>query len=232
MQENGSLFSMDQQAPPGQLVKQVLSDQVKEFIIDAITRGELQSGDRVVTSALASDLGVSQAPVREAIRDLVLMGFLVAEPYKGTTVRSFTAKELYDVYTVRASLESLAARLACDRLTKEHIKVLRATLEEMIEAARRQDTQRMVQLDNDFHRAILRIAENEFLYQLWQTLQFGHWTIVTTRVSTYNLEELARRHEALLEALASGDPQTAALAMQHHIEDLGKPPQNLDSKRE
>lgn len=227
-----ALFSRGQQAQTGQLVKQVLSDQVKEFIIDAITRGDLQSGDRIVARSLANDLGVSQAPVREAIRDLVLMGFLKAEPYKGTSVRSFTPKELYDVYTVRASLESLAARLASERITERHIEALRTTLDEMIEAARQEDAQRMVRLDNSFHEAILCMADNDLLYQLWKTLQFGYWTIVTTRVSTHNLEELARRHETLLDALASRDPQKAALAMQRHIEDLGKPPEHPAGDRD
>ena len=66
------------------------------------------------------------------------------------------------------------------------------------------------------------------LRQLWQTLQFGHWTFVTTRLSHFTLEELAVRHEQLLEALMSRDPQMAMLAMQHHIEDLGKSFEDLE----
>lgn len=206
----------------------VLGDQVKKYVIEAIMSGEFQPGDRVVVSSLARRLGVSQAPVREAIRDLVLLGFLENRAFKGTSVRSFTPKELYEVYTVRAALESLAARLAAERLTDADVETLRHTLDEMIQAAQRQDEAGMVRLDNRFHQTILRISDNALLYQLWQTLQFGYWTIVTARSSSYDLEELARRHEALLEALVSRDPQQAAAAMQHHIEDLGKPPEPMD----
>jgi len=202
----------------------VLGDQVKEYVIEAIMSGEFQPGDRVVASSLARRLGVSQAPVREAIRDLVLLGFLENEAFKGTSVRSFSPKELYQVYTVRAALESLAARLAAERLTDEDVQTLRRVLDEMIHVAQERDEKGMVRLDNRFHETILQISDNQLLYQLWQTLQFGYWTIVTARSSSYDLEELARRHEALLEALASRDPQRAAAAMQHHIEDLGKPP--------
>ena len=202
----------------------VLGDQVKEYIIDAITSGEYQPGDRVVSSTLARQLGVSQAPVREAIRDLVLLGFLETEPFKGPSVRSFSPKELNEVYTVRAALESLAARLAASRLTPADVESLQSTLEKMIRAAQEQDADRMIRLDNEFHATIMRISDNSLLNQLWQTLQFGYWTIVTTRRSEYNLEELARRHEDLLAALRTGDPQKAAVAMQHHIEDLGRPP--------
>jgi len=211
------------------LERVVLGDQVKEYVIEAIMSGEFQPGDRLVASSLAKRLGVSQAPVREAIRDLVMLGFLESEAFKGTSVRSFSPKELYEVYTVRAALESLAARLAAERLTEDDVQTLQDTLDEMIRAAQEQDEKQMVRLDNRFHETILQISDNGLLYQLWQTLQFGYWTIVTTRSSSYNLEELARRHETLLAALATRDPQQAAVAMQHHIEDLGKPPENLEA---
>jgi DNA-binding GntR family transcriptional regulator len=216
----------------GALGRVVLGDQVKEYVIEAIMSGEFQPGDRVVASLLARRLGVSQAPVREAIRDLVLLGFLENEAFKGTSVRSFSPKELYEVYTVRAALESLAARLAAERLTPGDVQALQDTLEQMICAAQEQDEAGMVRLDNRFHETILQISDNQLLYQLWQTLQFGYWTIVTARSSSYDLEELARRHEALLEALATKDPHKAAEAMQHHIEDLGKPPENLDGNHD
>jgi DNA-binding GntR family transcriptional regulator len=212
----------------GGLARVVLGDQVKEFVIEAIMNGTYKPGDRIVTSTLARQLGVSQAPVREAIRDLVLLGFLENEAFKGTSVRSFTPKELHEVYMVRASLESLAARLAAENLTPEDACALRRTLDQMILAAQQQDERQMVSLDNKFHETIMQISDNQLLYQLWQSLQFGTWTIVTTRMSNMDLEELARRHETLLAALETHDPQQAMYAMQHHIEDLGKPSREPD----
>ena len=210
------------------LTRVVLSEQVKEYIVEAILNGEFQPGERIVESALARELGVSQAPVREAIRDLVILGFLETEPYKGTSVRSFTTDELWEVYTVRGALESLAARLAAENLTPADGERLEAILEEMIEAGRQQDHERIARLDNDFHEAILQISGNKLLYQLWKTLEFGQWTIVTYKVTTLDLEYLATRHEELLEALKSGEPERATDAMQHHLEDLGKPPKKLE----
>jgi DNA-binding GntR family transcriptional regulator len=90
----------------------------------------------------------------------------------------------------------------------------------------------MVRLDNRFHETILQISDNQLLYQLWQTLQFGYWTIVTARSSSYDLEELARRHETLLEALVTRVPQKASVAMQRHIEDLGRPPETVDNEHD
>lgn len=206
----------------------VLSDQIKEYIVEAVLSGELQPGDRIVESALARRFGVSQAPVREAVRDLVLLGFLEAEPYKGTSVRSFSPGELYEVYAVRAALEALSARMAAARLTDDDVRSLREILDNMIEAATNQDAGQMIRLDNNFHETIMQISGNKTLYQLWRTLQFGYWTIVTTRISSYDLEYLARRHEELLEALMTREPEKAAQAMQRHIEELGKPPQPVD----
>jgi DNA-binding GntR family transcriptional regulator len=212
-----------------QIPRLVLSDWIKDYIIEAVLSGELKPGNRIVESSLARELGVSQAPVREAIRDLVLLGFLESEPYKGTSVRSFSYEELWETYTVRAALESLAARLAATHLTQEDVAHLSRILGEMMEAARQQDRDLLVQLDNRFHEAILKISRNKTLYQLWKTLQYGTWSIVTYRKSSYDPEYLAARHKELLEALKTSDPDRAARAMQSHIEDMGKPPADMNS---
>jgi DNA-binding GntR family transcriptional regulator len=209
----------------------VLSDRIKEYIVESVLAGELKAGDRIVESSMARQLGVSQAPVREAIRDLVLLGFLETEPYKGTSVRSFTPEELWETYTVRAALESLAARLAAMNLTEEDANALQRILEEMMAVAHRQDRDRLLELDNMFHETILQISRNKTLYQLWKTLQFGTWSIVTYRKSSYDPVYLAARHEELLAALKTGDPEKAAHVMQHHIEDMGKPPEDMPSEK-
>lgn len=215
---------------PSILPRVVLSDRVKEYIVDAVLNGDLKPGERIVESSLARQLGVSQAPVREAIRDLVLLGFLETEPYKGTSVRSFTYEELWESYTVRAALESLAARLAATHLGDEDADRLQGILDEMMEAARQQDRDLLVRLDNRFHETILKVSRNRTLYQLWKSLQYGTWSIVTYRKSSYDPAYLAARHRQLLEALRSGDPDRAAYTMQHHIEDMGKPPDEMNSQ--
>jgi DNA-binding GntR family transcriptional regulator len=203
----------------GTLSRVVLGDQVTEFVIEAIMNGEYRPGDRVVASALGKRLGVSQAPVREAMRELVQRGFLESQPFKGTSVRSFSDKELREVYTVRAALESLATRLATELVTDQDLEILRNIIDEMVHAAREGDTIRMIQLDNRFHQKVLQVADNSLLYQLWQNLQTGYWTAISTRRSSLDLEKLARRHEVVLAEIASRDPARAADAMKHHIED-------------
>jgi DNA-binding GntR family transcriptional regulator len=224
---NSMRLQSNSEAEDKRIPRVVLSERVKEYIVEAVLSGELKPGERIIESSLARELGVSQAPVREAIRDLVLLGFLESQPYKGTSVRSFTPEELWESYTVRAALESLAARLAATHLTEDDVRALQSILDEMMEAARREDRDKLAQLDNRFHETILQISRNKTLYQLWKTLQYGTWTIVTYRISSYEPTYLASRHQDLLKALQSGDPETAIHTMQHHIEDMGKPPEDM-----
>jgi DNA-binding GntR family transcriptional regulator len=209
------------------LSRMMLSDQVKQYIMDAILQGTYEAGDRIVESALAQELGVSQAPVREAMRELVVMGFLETEPYKGTSVRVFTAQELHEVYTVRAALESLAGREAAIRVTDDDLDALRTIYDDMVEAAYQDDVSLMVQYNNLFHNTILEISGNTLLYKLYQTLEFARWTIFSTTRSGLGLVFLAERHEALLDALATRDPDIAADAMRNHIEELGSPLESM-----
>jgi DNA-binding GntR family transcriptional regulator len=193
---------------------------VREFIIEGILNGRFIPGERIIESSIANELGVSQGPVREAIRELVVMGFLKNEPYKGTFIRKFTQDELNEVYEIRAALESLGARQAALRIKDQDGEILEKIFKDMVAAAHAGDLHGMVDLNNQFHEAIIKISGNSLLLQLWKTLQFGHWTIFTTRLSDLGLEFLAQRHKPLIDALLSRDPEAASDAMRHHIEEL------------
>lgn len=212
------------------LQRTLLGEQIRDRVIEAIMTGEYKPGDRVVAKTLAERLGVSQSPVREALHDLVLLGFLDNIPFKGTSVRCFSEEELRGVYEVRAALESLGARLAAQRLTAEDAQGLRDTLDRMMAAAQAQDEESMIKLDSKFHEEIIRIAGNAMLQQVIKNLELGYWTNFTTRISGYTLEQLARRHETLLTALESGDPEMAMITMQHHIMNLANLGKNFDTK--
>lgn len=175
---------------------------------------------------LARRLGISTAPVREAIRELITMGFLEAQPYRGAIVRSFSPQDLWEYRTVRAALESLAARQATSRITDADISHLESILEQMIQAAQNKKMENVIQLDNKFHEAILQITENKLLHQVWKTLEFGVWTMMMYRLGQYDVSFLASRHKDVLDGLKTRDPEEAAMAMHHHIEDLGQTPES------
>ena len=200
--------------------RMVLSDQVKQYILDGIERGEFRPGERLVESQLARQLRTSQAPVREAIRDLVSAGFLVREPHRGAVVRMLTDEDLHEIYTVRAPLDALAAELAAPQITDEHLRTLSELTEKMMAMARVPDFISAARLDGQFHLLIVDLAGNKLLRRMYDTLQLGQYILITMRRSSHSLEDLVARHQVVIEALQTRDPAVAREAMRAHIEGL------------
>ena len=112
--------------------RRVFREGIREQLIDDILSGRLPPGARIVETKLAQQLGVSQGPVREALRDLELFGFVVSSPFRGTQVRKISTDDLLEIYPVRAALEAVAAREAATRIDEATLtRVVRA-----VEAAR------------------------------------------------------------------------------------------------
>ena len=105
----------------------MLREEIREAVIDEILSGRLAPGSRIVETQLAKQFGVSQAPVREALRDLALFGFVVCSPFRSTYVRQISTADLLKSYPVRAALESVAAREAATVIDDETL----AKLEEL-----------------------------------------------------------------------------------------------------
>lgn len=197
----------------------VLREQIKENLINRIQRREFAPGDRIIETRLAKELGVSQGAVRESLRELEWMGFLESAPYSGTYVKEITLQDLRSLYPVRATLESLAGRLAICHLTDEMLDALKGLVDDMVQVSEQGDVDGMVERNFIFHRAIVLATQNEFLIHAWSMFQFSYWTSFST-AQFDNLVYLAKRHYSVLEALRSGDPDQAAQALQNHIEEL------------
>ncbi|PLR82998.1 GntR family transcriptional regulator [Bacillus canaveralius] len=198
----------------------ILRDEVKEYILKAILSGALKPEDRIVETQVARHLGVSQAPVREALRELEQIGVLLSKPYRGTFVKKLSIEELKERYIVRASLEETAARLAVPKLSEDIIQKLEQLIENMIMTAEAGDLRQMISLDVEFHRTFIRASGNEFLLSVWENINPGSWTMVTTHYAKRDLVELAKRHHDVLNALISGDPMHASYVIRAHIEEL------------
>jgi DNA-binding GntR family transcriptional regulator len=202
------------------LDRTVLRDQIREYLIDAILAGEYKAGDRIVETRVAQQLGVSQGAVREALRELEWMGFLVTQPFSGTYVRAHSTNDLLDIYPVRAVLEALGARLAAARITDAQIDELQQLVDEMVRVSEAGDERGMVERNYAFHQKIIQASGNETLLRAWSMFQFSYWTMITTAAMDSDLVALARRHYPVLEALASRDPESAAQVMNQHIIEL------------
>jgi len=207
---------------PRPIARRVLREEIKEYLIDAILRGRLRPGDRIVETRIAQELGVSQTPVREALRDLELLGFVTSEPFRGTRVRAFTHEELVQIYPIRAAIEGVAARAAATRLTTEQLLALEEQIDRMREASDLGDEAMAIEADIAFHRIIVEASGNRLLQQFWTSLSLATTTFLTFSVHRRAIEGLAARHEPILEALQARDPDRAEAVMRRHIEEPGR----------
>jgi DNA-binding GntR family transcriptional regulator len=194
-----------------------LREQIKDVILQRIVEGVYEPGSRLVETRIAQELGVSQAPVREALRDLEQLGCVVHEPYRGCSVRAFSAAELMDAFPVRAALEALAARLAAERITEVELDELDDLIERMRAAARADDAHEQSQANASFHATIVRAASNQTLVHQWSMLEPYSRTYLTVSRSGLDLIALSERHVPIVEALRRRDPEGSAQAMHDHL---------------
>jgi DNA-binding GntR family transcriptional regulator len=194
-----------------------LREQIKDVILQRIVEGSYRPGSRIVETRVAQELGVSQGPVREALRDLEQLGCVVHEPYRGCSVRAFSADELLDAFPVRAALEALAARLAAERITDGELDELDEHLGRMRAAARRGDAHDQSQANASFHATIVRAARNSTLERQWRLLEPFSRTYLTVSRPGIDLVHLSDRHLPVLDALRRHEPDVAADAMHDHL---------------
>jgi DNA-binding GntR family transcriptional regulator len=195
----------------------VLREQVKDVLLQRIASGELKPGERLVETRIAQELGTSQAPVREALRDLQLLRLVESEPFRGSRVRVFDEEELVEVYPVRAALEELAARLAAEKLDGD-VAALELELEAMKEAVRREDTHALVDHDVAFHRLIVEAAGNSVLEQCWKSLGVESRITISLYGTYMDPTEAAERHGKMIDAIRERNPAAAAREARKHVE--------------
>jgi DNA-binding GntR family transcriptional regulator len=199
-----------------------LREQIKDVILQRILDGDYQPGARLVETRIAQELGVSQAPVREALRDLEQLGCIVHEPFRGCSVRAFSAHELLEAFPVRAALEALAARLAAERMTEDELLELGDLLETMRAAAAREDAHGQSQANAQFHATIVRAARNATLERQWSFLEPFSRTYISVSQPGLDLRALSDRHIPILDALRARDGDAAAEAMHQHLMDAAE----------
>jgi DNA-binding GntR family transcriptional regulator len=202
--------------------RRVLRDEIRDQLIEQILNGNLAPGERIVEMRIAQQFGVSQAPVREALRDLDLLGFVVSSPFRGAIVRQISVEELVQLYPIRAVLEGLAARHAASRIDAATVKKLEGLLATMRTAASRGDHRRAVEADFAFHLTIVEASGNRLLQQIWDRMRLATTTFLTVSKSHHSLREIVERHTSVVDALRTHDPDAAERALRLHIEEPGE----------
>ena len=148
-----------------------LRDVVFNTLREAILKGELKPGERLMELQLASKLGVSRTPIREAIRMLQQEGLAVTIPRRGAEVAKMTEKNMEDVLQIREALEILAVQLACEKVTEQQVLKLEEAVEEFERAVKTGDLKQIAQSDIDFHDKIYEAADNPRLVNLLNNIR-------------------------------------------------------------
>jgi len=197
--------------------RSVLADKVKDRLLQDILAGRYPSNSRIVETKVAREFGISQAPVREALRGLEALGVVELTPFRGARVRHPSTGELLEAYAVRTVLEALGARLAMPRMTDADLDDLAAYVEEMQRAAREGDRHAVAIADAGFHDRIVRIAGNATLHRIWRSLEPFSRTYITLVVPGADARWTADLHPPILDALRQRDPELVVEALRQHF---------------
>ena len=203
------------------IVRQTLADHVADKLRRAIITGEIAEGAMVGEVQLATQLGVSRVPVREALIELEHDGILLFDKRGRAWVKHFTKADYAEVISLRLTLESMSVRLAAEHITADDIAALQANILAMSEET---DAIEFSRLDMEFHDLIMRAANHQRLYACWETMRsqftvllareqktFPEASMEAARTSTTNV------HKSILSALKRHDADKAERTMQRHI---------------
>lgn len=215
------------QATPRQRLPRVLprnlSSEVYSILRNAILSHHIEPGGRLLEADLAAELGVSRAPVREAIRMLEHEGLLESLPRRGATVVTVPEDEIQLFYEIRADIEAKAFARAAARITDEELTGLRERLEALHAAYQSEDVDAVTAADREFHGAVIEIAGFTLLRRLWSNidgpLRLRIYQLVEAAANpdTAFIESTEFSHARLLEALEARDPDEAARRVRGHI---------------
>ena len=195
-----------------------LREVVYEALRKAILKEKLKPGERLMENTIALKLGVSRTPVREAIRMLSDEGLVLLIPRRGAQVAQISRQELMDVLEIRESLEILAIRLACERITPEQVKMLEEKEEEFRKSEGKTLTE-IAEADVAFHEVIYTASGNRRLLSILNNLREQMYRFRLEYLKQMgSAEVVALEHDAIVSAIREDDCEKAISLMKDHIE--------------
>lgn len=196
-----------------------LRDVVFNTLRQAILKGELEPGERLMEIQLADRLGVSRTPIREAIRKLELEGLVLMIPRKGAEVAKISEKNLRDVLEVRRSLEELAIELACKRMTEEDIESLEDAQDVFRQAVEAGDPMTIAETDEAYHDVIYNGTGNNKLMQILNNLREQMYRYRLEYIKDEDKRQiLLAEHSQILTAIKKRRVEDAKKAIREHID--------------
>jgi DNA-binding GntR family transcriptional regulator len=193
-----------------------IRDRIRWTLLKRISEGVYRPGERLKEMKLAQEFEVSQAPVREAFRELETLGIVVSRRYHGTHVREISSKENREVYELRGYMEEIAAQLIPVEKLKVALPSIEALQATMRAAAQTGDMDGFARANTQFHRAIVSLASNQTLLKVWDSLEIGMLSRLNLQKNEGILRSLAKIHQPIVDSLKRGElKKTGALLREH-----------------
>ncbi|WP_303237567.1 GntR family transcriptional regulator [uncultured Bilophila sp.] len=205
--------------------RQTYSGQAVEFIKRCILDGELAPGEQVKEVMLAERLGISRAPIREALQILAQDGLITSEPQKGKFIRKMTRQEIEDEYEIGGILEGAGVAAALPAMTSVDVARLTGMVEHMARLAPKVGgLYEFSEVDEAFHNALLQHCANRRLVDMARSacaniskfLFYNHWNILFTP------QEFVDRHRDILNSVLTGDPVEVEATLRAHYRESGR----------
>jgi len=204
------------------IVRPTLARQAYAEIHKKILTGELPGGQRLFAEDLASELAISQTPVKEALALLERDGLVVGQERRGSLVREFTRDDIRQIYEARILLElnAVASGFREGRVDQRFLDQMEESFElqqELAAAPSKAALVEIISLDRGFHEMIVALGRNDVLSGWHQTILWQTQTVRTYSLATYSFERAREEHQSILDALRSGDLQRVTDALFSHL---------------
>ncbi len=197
--------------------RQTLTERIADRLSRLIVNGELAPGTRLVETELATQLHVSRAPIREAIKELEPLGLVTKRSRRGTRVIELSARDVKEIYEVKTMLDGLAARLAAERITDNELTRLQALHQRMQQLVTLGDRDGYARTSREFHEAIIEAGGNGRLIRMYAAMSRQIWWLGTMVMTRSDRSETSmREHADLLDGLVARDGKRAQEAAENH----------------
>ena len=204
------------------IVKKTYKDQVVDYVYQLLLMGDLVPGQQIKESLLAVQMGISRAPIREAMKELIMDGLVDYRPQVGNFIPVLSAKEIIDCYTTRGLLEGFAVATSCHQFGHDDFTRLEQMVDEMEACAQKQDQKMVVEVGGQFHDFLISFADNQQLLEYTNRLSLKcHVLFYRYWSSLYSAQEIGHRHRLIISAVRSGRAAELEQVIRDHYHESG-----------
>lgn len=204
------------------IVKKTYKDQVVGYVYQLLLTGDLKPGDQLKESLLAGQMGISRAPIREAMQELIMNGLVDYRPQVGHFIPILSPKQIVDSYTTRGVLEGYAVMATCEKFSSDDIEKLQILTGQMERYAEKKNHTQVVETGGEFHDLLISRSDNVQLLEYTDRLSLKLHILFCKHWGTlYTPAEIGKRHRDIVESVESKDPTRIEKIIREHYVETG-----------